>query len=118
MNIIFLAFVFGDSGLILGGIIFCVAHANLSALMFYLVDLLQRRYGTRSVVTISGVLNTTPNLAISILAMLLVYAGVPGSLKFSAEFLIFLNFFDLSPALTLFLVVINNFFGVVSFSKV
>ena len=55
MNIIYLAFCWGDSCAILGGILFSATHAFLSALMFFLVDCIYRRYHTRSLVEINGI---------------------------------------------------------------
>ena len=99
MNLIFLTFCWGDSNAILGGILFSATHGALSALMFYIVDCLQRRFNSRNVVEISGVLQITPMLGIAIITMCVLYAGLPGTLKFTCEFYIFCGLFELSPTL-------------------
>ena len=117
MNLIFLTFCWGDSNAILGGILFSATHGALSALMFYIVDCLQRRFNSRNVVEISGVLQITPMLGISILIMCILYAGLPGTLKFTCEFYIFCGLFELTPLLTLLLFFVANVFGLIGFSK-
>jgi NADH-quinone oxidoreductase subunit M len=117
MNLIFIAFLWGDSNLFISGVLFCITHAFLSALMFYLVDCIQRRYQTRVISEISGILQTTPNLGISILFMQIFYSGLPGTLKFLSEFYLFSGLFNTCPLIVLFLLLIANFLGLVGFSK-
>ena len=117
MGLIYLAFCWGDGVAILGGIFFCITHAFLSSLLFYLVDCIQRRYNTRSVVEVSGILHTTPNLGISIIVAVIFYAGLPGTLKFTSEFYIFIGLFETAPLTGLILLYIVNFLGLIGFSK-
>ncbi len=117
MNIIYLAFLWGDSGAFIGGVLFCITHAFLSSLMFYLVDCIQRRYSTRIVSEISGILHTTPNLGICILIMQILYSGLPGTLKFLSEFYIFSGLISCAPLSTIFLLYSANFLGLIGFSK-
>lgn len=117
MNMIYLAFCWGDTSAILGGILFCVTHGALSGLMFYLVDCIQRRFNSRSVVEISGVLQLTPNLGICIFVMCVLYSGLPGTLKFSCEFYIFAGLFEISPTLTMFVFFVANVLGLIGFCK-
>jgi cell division septal protein FtsQ len=58
----------------------------LSALMFFLVDCIYRRYHTRSIVEVNGILHLTPNLGISILVMCVFFSV---SCKFLEEFWLF-----------------------------
>ncbi len=117
MNLIYLVFCWGDTQAIVGGIMFCFMHAILSTLMFFLVDCVQRRFHSRSVVEISGILHISPNLGISILLMCIFYSGVPGTLKFVSEFYIFSGLFEVSPILCVILMLIANVFGLIGFSK-
>ena len=117
MNLIFLTFCWGDTNAILGGVLFSATHGALSALMFYIVDCLQRRFNSRSVVEISGVLQITPMLGITIIVMCVLYAGLPGTLKFTCEFYIFCGLFELTPTLTIVLFFIANVLGLIGFSK-
>lgn len=118
MNLIYLVFCWGDSSIIIAGIIFTATHAFLSCLMFYLVDCVYRRYHTRSIVEINGILHITPNLGISILFMTIFFAGLPGTIKFISEFYIFSSFLEISPFMCLILMIIANSIGLVGFSKV
>lgn len=117
MNLIYLVFCWGDSSIVIAGIIFTATHAFLSALMFFLVDCLYRRYHTRSLVEVNGLLHITPNLGISILLMTIFFAGLPGTIKFISEFYIFSGFFDISPFMCLTLMVMANVLGLIGFSK-
>lgn len=118
MNLIYLVFCWGDSTIIIAGIIFTATHAFLSCLMFYLVDCVYRRYHTRSIVEINGILHITPNLGISILVMTIFFAGLPGTIKFVSEFYIFNGFFEISPIMCIVLMLIANGIGLIGFSKV
>lgn len=117
MNIIYLSFLWGDSTAIIGGILFCITHAFLSSLMFFLVDCIQKRYNTRIVTEVSGILHTTPNLGLSILFMQILYSGLPGTLKFVSEFYIFSGLLSSSPFSLLLLIYVANFLGLIGFSK-
>lgn len=117
MNLIYLTFCWGDTNAILGGILFSITHGALSALMFYIVDCLQRRFNSRSVAEISGILQVNPMLSISILVMCILYSGLPGTLKFTCEFYILCGLFELTPGLTIFIFIIANVLGLVGFSK-
>lgn len=118
MNLIFLAFCWGDSFIVTVGIIFTITHAFLSSLMFYLVDCVYRRYYTRSIVEINGILHITPNLGIFILIMVIFFSGLPGTIKFISEFYLFSGFFEVSPILCCFLMFIANVLGLIGFSKI
>ena len=117
MNLIFLLFLLGDSNSTTCGAAFSVAHAFLSSLMFFLVDCVYRRCHTRSVFAVHGLLQQTPNLAISIIIMCVLYAGLPGTLKFTCEasLLITLSEGGLTPIFII--IVAANIFGVIGFSK-
>jgi len=117
MNIIYIAFLWGDAGAFIGGILFCITHAFLSSLMFYLVDCIQRRYGTRVISELSGILHTTPNLGISILLMQILYSGLPGTIKFLSEIYIFGGLICSAPLSAILLMYGANFFGLIGFSK-
>lgn len=117
MNLIYLTFCWGDSTAIIIGIIFSVTHAFLSALMFFLVDCIYRRYHTRSIVELNGILHLTPNLGIAILTMCVFFAGLPGTIKFISEFYLFSSFLEISPTACLILMFLANVLGLIGFSK-
>ena len=117
MNIIYLGFCWGDAVILIGGVLFCVTHALLSSLFFYLVDCIQRRYNSRSTVDVSGILQTTPSLGVAILISVFLYGAFPGSLKFMCELYIFSGLFDLDLTGAIFLIYTANFLGYIGFSK-
>jgi NADH:ubiquinone oxidoreductase subunit 4 (subunit M) len=117
MNLIFLTFCWGDTNAVIGGILFSATHGALSALMFYIVDCIQRRFNSRNVVELSGILQITPLLGISMIIMCVLYAGLPGTLKFTCEFYIFCGLFEVTPALTILVFFIANVLGLIGFSK-
>ena len=117
MNLIYLTFCWGDSNTIIGGILFSITHGALSALMFFIVDCLQRRFNSRSVLELSGVLQITPNLGIACIVMCVLYTGLPGTLKFTCEFYIFSGLFEISPLTAMLVFFIANVLGVIGFCK-
>ena len=117
MNLILLMFLTGDSTATLCGIIFSAAHAFLSSLMFFIVDCIYRRFHTRSVFAIQGLMQRTPNLATLIIGMCVLYAGLPGTIKFSCEFYIFASLLESSWLVCVMLIFILNVLGLVGFSK-
>ena len=117
MNLIMLIFIFGNTKLINTGILFVITHALLSGLMFYVVDCIYRRFGSRSVVEVHGILNTCPNLACIIILMQLCFVGLPGTVKFLVEFNLMSGLLWNFPRTTTFIMIIN-IIGVIGFSKV
>jgi len=117
MNLIYLTFMFGDSFAICAGMLFTVTHAFLSALMFFIVDCIYRRFHTRSVVEVSGILHLTPNLGVAILVMCIFFAGLPGTIKFISEFYIFSGLLSVSIFSCVLLMFLANVFGLIGFSK-
>jgi NADH-quinone oxidoreductase subunit M len=97
--------------------LFSITHAFLSALMFFLVDCVYRRYHTRSIVEINGILHLTPNLGICILIMCVFFSGLPGTIKFISEFYIFNGFLEISPTSSFILLLAANALGLIGFSK-
>jgi NADH-quinone oxidoreductase subunit M len=117
MNLIVVAFVLGDTRLVTAGMMFSAAHAFLSTLMFYLVDCIYRRTHSRSVYQVQGLLHRTPNLGIAVFLMCVLYAGLPGTIKFSCEFLIFSALAESSFCTMVILMFAMNVLGLIGFSK-
>ncbi len=118
MNLILLMFLLGDASSNICGIVFSAAHAFLSAFMFYLVDCIYRRFHTRTVYSVQGLLQVTPNIGILIIVMCVIYAGLPGTIKFSCEFFIFSTLIENSWLSCIFLMFVVNVLGLIGFSKV
>lgn len=118
MGLVYITLCFGDSSAIIGGFIFSVTHALLSSIFFFLVDTVSRRFYTRNIVEINGILHITPNLGIFILISCIFYSGLPGTLKFISEVYIFTGLLELAPLSTVIVLFGANFFGLIGFSKV
>ena len=118
MGLVYLTLCFGDTTSMVGGFIFSVTHALLSSIFFFLVDTISRRFYTRNIVEINGILHLTPNLGVVILLSCIFYSGLPGTLKFISELYIFSGLFDVAPLSTLIVLFGANFFGLLGFSKV
>lgn len=117
MNLIFLVFNWGDSNGILYGILFCFTHAFLSAIMFFLVDCVYRRFYTRSIVEVHGIFHICPLLAVCIFFMLVLFSGIPGTMKFISEVYVYLSLFETTPVICFLTMFFVNFIGLIGFSK-
>jgi len=118
MGLVYLTMCFGDTTSIIGGFVFSVTHALLSSIFFFLVDAISRRFYTRNIVEINGILHLAPNLGIVILISCIFYSGLPGTLKFISELYIFTGLLDIAPVSTIIVLFGANFFGLIGFSKV
>lgn len=117
MNAIYLLFNLGDSWCLNAGLVFLLAHGLLSALMFYLVECLYKRYNSRNLQKIYGVSQMYPNLAIAIWAMLILFLGFPGTLKFYAEFQLALTLVNKDMVVAFLFLFIFVFIGSVGFVR-
>ena len=117
MSLLYLVFIWGDTLCFIGGVMLCITHALLSPLMFFLVDCIQRRYKSRLVSEISGIIHTTPNLGIALIVMVVLYSGLPGTIKFVSELYIYTGLMEIAPFTCLLLLFGANFFGLIGFSK-
>lgn len=117
MNAIYLLFNVGDSWAINAGLIFLLAHGMLSALMFYLVECIYKRYDSRSLLKIYGVSQLYPNLSIAIWAMLILFFGLPGTLKFYVEIQLVLLLANNDLITTFFILLIFIFINAIGFGR-
>lgn len=117
MNLILLCFCLGNSHLVSCGILFCLTHAFLSALMFFVVDCIYKRFHSRSITVVFGLINLTPNLSAVIFVMIIFFSGIPGTLKFLVELYLYCFLFEISQILTIILIIAVNFIGLVGFCK-
>jgi NADH-quinone oxidoreductase subunit M len=118
MNLIVMCFLFGYSPIVSVGIIFCFMHAILSSLMFFLVDCVQRRFQSRQTAEVTGLIHSTPNLGLSVIFMVLMYLAIPGTLKFSCEFMLFCYISDISFILFFLVLVSASTIAPVAFAKI
>lgn len=117
MNLIFMAFCWGDAVVFFGGLLFCITHSLLSPLFFFLVDCVQRRHNSRSILEVNGICHIYPNLGAAILMSLILYSGLPGTLKFTSEFFIFIGLVETGPITLVIIVYGANFLGLLGVLK-
>jgi NADH-quinone oxidoreductase subunit M len=86
-------FAFDDLGLG-GAVLLSVAHALISASMFLLVGMVERRCGTGELDALGGMARGRPTLATIVLVAGMIALAVPGSATFAGEFLIMAGAYD------------------------
>jgi NADH-quinone oxidoreductase subunit M len=110
MHWLTLALLNGQSIMWLVSFAMLVSHALLSSNFFFLIDSVTRRFKTRLLTEISGLVLLTPKLYFSLLVLLVTFLGFPGSLFFIAEFLFFSYLLDINVVLTFALLTLLYFF--------
>jgi NADH-quinone oxidoreductase subunit M len=86
-------FALNDLGLD-GAVLQSVAHALVSASMFLLVGMVERRCGTGELASLGGMARGRPVLATVLLTAGVIALAVPGSATFAGEFLIMAGVYD------------------------
>jgi len=117
MNLLLICFIFGQSPIVYFGILFCFMHAILSTLMFFLVDLVQKRFGTRLTTELSGIIHICPNLGLAIIFMCLCFLALPVTLKFTCEFALFAGIIDVSFIIFFIICSVTNWIAPIAFCK-
>ena len=97
--------------------IMLISHAFISSNFFLIIDSVTRRYKTRLILEINGLNILMPKLYFSLLVLLIIFLGFPGSFLFISEFLFFSFFTDLNFFLTFLLLLILYFFAASCFFK-
>lgn len=98
-------------------IMFIFVHGLLSALMFFIVDLIQKRTTTRNIIEISGLGLLYPKLRLIVWGILLFFMGFPLTIKFIIEWKIIFLMYSQSLFLTLIIFLILNVTAVIGFTK-
>lgn len=117
MNLIYSCFIIGDSQLVNIGFLFCVTHALLSALFFFLVDTVYIRNKTRNLLKLVGLFKLNPKLSWLIFLSCMIFSGIPGSLKFICEIIILTSYFEISRLLVIIMLFLINYAGILGFFK-
>ena len=99
-------------------ILFLLLHGLISAYMFYLVDILQRRYKTRSLQFIKGVNINLPKLSKYIWILQIFFMGIPMTSKFFIEWSLIILMIQTYYLVLLYFLLFINFIGIVFFSRV
>jgi len=115
---IVICFLFGYSPIMSIGVVFCFMHAILSSLMFFLVDCVQRRHQSRQTAEVIGLSHSAPNLGVAVIAMVLMYLAIPGTLKFSCEFILLCYLSDMSFLLFFLVLIAASTVAPTAFAKI
>jgi len=95
----------------------CILHTTFSAIFFLINDFIYKRYSTRNTLNIPSILNNTPVLGYLIIFCVLVFNGLPMTLKFNLELVIFLKMYNFNFFLFFFFYVVQIIF-LVNFSRI
>jgi len=108
MNLIYLGLLFFSKKSLVYVSLFTLTHAILSTIFFFLVDLLYKRFKSRSIYNIFGVFSFYPILTFIIIFSCLSFNAFPLSLKFMLEIFLFSVFFELNFFIIFFVLFIIN----------
>lgn len=118
MNILFLPlFWYNETSELLVSL-FILTHCLLSTLLFFTVDILIKRFHTRIVTNITGIIQIMPMFGLCMIITLLLFTGIPFTIKFFLEISIFNLLLNFNIELTIFLIFIANWIGLLGFSKI
>ena len=91
MNIILFNIFFFNFNVVIYIVLFCILHTTLSCIFFLINDFIYKRYNTRCILNIGGLINNCNNFSILLITSVILFNGVPFTLKFNLEFSIFLK---------------------------
>lgn len=97
---------------------FILIHGLLSALFFFLVDQIQKRYQTRNLNNIGGLMSKALILSFIIWVALLIFRGFPIFSKFIIEWELLMLLYENFNILGLLIFFFISFFGVIGFFRV
>ena len=100
-----------------GLILFILIHGWLSTLMFFLVDIIQKKTKTRNIVELSGVGSLSNTIKLIIWFIILLFSGFPLTVKFMIEWQVLGSLIICSPHTQLFIFLVVALFGVMGFAK-
>lgn len=98
-------------------VLFILIHGWLSTLMFFLVDIIQKKTSSRNIIEVSGLAYTFPEMRVIIWLILLLFSGFPLTVKFVIEWQILACLSLYSTSLIVFVFVVVVVIGVGGFAK-
>jgi NADH-quinone oxidoreductase subunit M len=99
-------------------IIFVLLHGLMSSYMFYTVDILQRRFKTRSLQKLSGLNLIFPEITKYIWFLILLFSGFPLTVKFFVEWSIISLLLDSNRVILIVVLFFLNYLSVIFFCKI
>ena len=98
-------------------ILFLVLHGLMSSYMFFIVDILQRRFKTRSLQYIKGLNILLPRLTKHIWFLILLFSGFPLTAKFIIEWHLIILMMETYATILIYVILLVNFLGAIFFCK-
>ena len=117
MNLILYLLAGSQNKIDYGLILFILIHGWLSTLMFFLVDIIQKKTKTRNIVELSGVGCISSTIKFIIWVIILLFSGFPLTVKFMIEWQVLGTLIMCSPHTQLFIFLVVALFGVTGFVK-
>ena len=118
INSIVMCLLFGHLPIVSVGIIFCFMYTTLPFLMFLLVDYVQRRFQSRQIAEVTGLVHSPLNLRLFVIFIILIYLVIPSTLKFSYGFILFYYTSYVSFILFFLVLVYASTIALVAFAKI
>ena len=98
-------------------VIFTIFHTTVSAIFFFVNDSLYKRYNSRQLNQVSGIINNFPWLGSSIIIISLFFIGFPLTIKFYIELLLMGRFFFINTYLLFLFIFFIQYITVIIFFK-
>ncbi len=117
MNLILLLLINYQNLLDYSLLLFILIHGWLSTLMFFLVDIIQKKTLSRNIVAVSGLANNFPELKFIVWFVLLMFMGFPLTVKFLIEWQIFGNLILQSKIVYVSVFILIVAIGAIGFAK-
>lgn len=117
MNLLVIPVLFNDYTGELIIAFFIVTHCILSSLLFFYIDVITKRFATRSSTQITGLVHVMPTFSALMFATWLGFTGLPYTIKFTLEISIFTSLLTTNGLIFLLLIVSMNVIGLIGFSK-
>lgn len=99
-------------------IIFVLLHGLMSSYMFYIVDILQRRFKTRSLQRLSGLNLIFPEITKYIWFLILLFSGFPLTVKFFVEWNVIVLMLESNKVILIIVLFFLNYLSVIFFCKI
>jgi len=118
MNLMFIGLLWGTKKSLIYVSLFSLTHTLLSTIFFFLVDVIYKRYYSRSIYNVSGIFVNYPLLCLCIIIACLNYNGFPFSLKFFLEIFLFHTLIEINFLGTIIVLICLNWVGTINFTYI
>lgn len=99
-------------------ILFIILHGLMSSYMFFIVDMLQRRFKTRSIVFIKGLHLLLPKMTKHLWFLILLFSGFPLTAKFFIEWNLIAMMAETQYIMLVCVILCVNFTGAIFFCRI